>query len=289
MTQDPDRVRVVALSDTHGHFPIVDQHDAIANADLVVFVGDFAKFGHHDYDGYEKFLQEFKRLGPAHAMRIIVPGNHDYAISPRRSRVLRREGYTGTVVDRPAPTKHQGYAEVYRAMAKHHNVLFADTVTTFSGRIPVQGGSRLIELAICVVPFMKMPTDHWGWYKTEAQIARLLEGINPMNREVAMLLSHAPPAGTLDYLGDVWNTCIGSQALRDGMIREWAPSVHVFGHVHTQGGRTCATGDSPTTTQCFNVACVDDDYNLVRGPTTFDMVRDGDRWRTESHLVHPLR
>lgn len=287
MSQSPDRVRVVALSDTHGCAPAYQDHEAIANADLVLYVGDFAKFGHHSYDEFDVLLTQIKKLGRPAARRIFVPGNHDYAISPRRSKGLREAGYSGQVVDRPAPTKHNGYAAQYVRMGRGANVTVVDTVTTLHGKLWCESSGRAVELAIGVVPFLKMPTDHWGWYKTEAQIARLLENMNPMNRELALLLSHAPPAGALDYLGGAWNVCIGSQALRDGAIDTWGPSVHVFGHVHTQGGKTTQIGRRDCPTRCFNVACVDDDYKLVRGPTTFDMVRD-DRWKTESYLVHPL-
>jgi Icc-related predicted phosphoesterase len=288
MSHNPDRLRVVALSDTHGCTPIYPHHEAIENADLVIFAGDFAKFGHHSYSEFNVLLGQLKNMGRPTAQRIFVPGNHDYAISPRRSKGLREAGYSGQVVNRPAPTKHNSYAAQYVRMAHHANVKVADKVTTLHGKMWFASNAKMVDIAIGVVPFLRMPTDHWGWYKTEAQIERLLENLNPMGRELALLISHAPPAGALDYLGGTWNVNIGSVALRDGAVGAWAPSVHIFGHVHTQGGQTCLIGEPGAQTQCLNVACVDDDYKLVRGPTTFDMVRDGDRWRVESYLVHPM-
>jgi Icc-related predicted phosphoesterase len=66
--------------------------------------------------------------------------------------------------------------------------------------------------------------------------------------DVDILLTHAPPCGVLDQVGDTHEGCL---AVRQCVLTV-SPALHVFGHCHNWGGH--ALRSTTTGTTFVNVA-----------------------------------
>lgn len=85
-----------------------------------------------------------------------------------------------------------------------------------------------------------------------------------------ILVTHGPPYGVLDAVVRppepfmdmlVFDHC-GDESLQ-AAVRRAKSRCHVYGHIHSCGGRTETLDD----TRCYNVSCVNEHYELVRGAT----------------------
>lgn len=79
---------------------------------------------------------------------------------------------------------------------------------------------------------------------------------------VDILLTHGPPKGGLDQ-----NECgehCGSLMLSYHLVRT-KPTLHIFGHIHEQGGKRMDMSDEGQKTTLLNVSCVDQKYTPKRG------------------------
>ena len=80
----------------------------------------------------------------------------------------------------------------------------------------------------------------------------------PRGGQIDILVTHGPAAGVLD---DVGSRSAGGMDLRDA-IKEVAPVVHVFGHMHQQNGiHPCSLGQ--THYLAVNAALCDEQYRCV--------------------------
>lgn len=75
--------------------------------------------------------------------------------------------------------------------------------------------------------------------------------------DVDVLITHSPPFLILDQNRD--NVSCGSIALRDELDRV-KPVLHVFGHIHEQGGKMVLYKHVGPNTMCANVSYVDEYY-----------------------------
>ena len=101
---------------------------------------------------------------------------------------------------------------------------------------------------------------NWAFMGDEGQLAehfsRIPEGLD-------VLISHGPPRGILD---PGWREeHVGSTALA-ARVEAVKPLHHVFGHLHGAGGQKVEG-----VTNFYNVAAVDEQYNLMRGCYVFDV------------------
>lgn len=82
-----------------------------------------------------------------------------------------------------------------------------------------------------------------------------------------VLITHGPPRGTLDDVGD--GRHVGSETLQAEILDRLRPKLHVFGHIHEWGG--VISKDSRTT--YANAAVLDFAYNplAIREPLVADL------------------
>jgi Icc-related predicted phosphoesterase len=80
-----------------------------------------------------------------------------------------------------------------------------------------------------------------------------------MPEDLDILVTHGPPRDCLDATN---GSHVGCEELRDAILKK-RPHTAVFGHLHELGGKQDVVGD----THCYNVSCVDEHYQLVRGAT----------------------
>jgi len=77
-----------------------------------------------------------------------------------------------------------------------------------------------------------------------------------------VLITHGPPIGILDRVGD---ESVGCADLRMAVDRI-APQAHVFGHIHCGHGQKTLAG-----TQFVNTSVLDDSYKPVHAPTVIEI------------------
>ena len=117
---------------------------------------------------------------------------------------------------------------------------------------------RVEGLKVWVTPWVtKLP--FWAFNGTEATLdllyCRIPEGID-------ILVTHAPPYGYGDVVpgwGHVGTECLLKH------IERIKPKAVFCGHIHPAYGKYDLDG-----VPVYNVACVDDDYQLVRGATEIE-------------------
>lgn len=104
-------------------------------------------------------------------------------------------------------------------------------------------------------------TDVWAFGRKSHEIGETWDKI-PQNTD--FLITHGAPSGILDDLA------VGGHSGCDKLlekVKEIKPKVHIFGHIHENGGMVKRVND----TLFMNVAVVNINYQLVRGPITVDL------------------
>lgn len=89
-----------------------------------------------------------------------------------------------------------------------------------------------------------------------------LDEYTPM--DIDILVTHTPAKGILDT--NKYGQSIGCDILTE-KIEKYKPNYHVFGHTHMQGGKSFSSNN----TTHYNVACMNEDYELVRNYRTFEI------------------
>lgn len=100
----------------------------------------------------------------------------------------------------------------------------------------------------------------WAWMASPEALKPRYEAIP---EGVDILISHQPPSGLCAYTDPQTGVkeFIGSQELRDNLPRI-RPKVVLCGHIHGGYGMYDVDG-----TKVMNVACLDEQYRVVRGAT----------------------
>ena len=87
---------------------------------------------------------------------------------------------------------------------------------------------------------------------------------------VDVLLTHCPPKGVCDVVKDGFNVTGANVGASSLMLRLYElqpkPLVNICGHIHSAYGQG-NIGD----TKVYNVSVLDENYNLVRGPTKIEI------------------
>lgn len=107
--------------------------------------------------------------------------------------------------------------------------------------------------------------NHWAWMKRPWDLKPHYDNIP---EGVDIIMSHQPPIGgpTLAEFSpqtqEFEPTELGSVQLKDTIDRV-KPKAVIAGHLHFQGGTTWQQGS----TKVYNVACLNEQYQVVRGAT----------------------
>lgn len=105
-----------------------------------------------------------------------------------------------------------------------------------------------------------------GWAFNLERGHRIREKWNKIPRGIDILVTHGPPAGILDltYEGEH----AGCEDLKDIVFRV-KPKLHVFGHIHMNGGQIVKMGVPPIT--FVNAALLGEDYKATHQPIVVDL------------------
>lgn len=233
-------IKVTAISDLHCRIP----NDYLKNekADLLAIAGDVLMHGNAgEYGQFMNWLEgirsNFKRI-------VFVSGNHDRFIEENEY-MCRKE-----------------------MEALDVNMLVDQEITLrFDDR----------EIKVYGTPWIPNISKHsLNWAYEEFRGQKLAEKFDRIPEGLDLLITHSPPQYILDSImyhgwkekeSDNW----GSAELRYKLQTMAKPSrVHIFGHVHDcwKGKEWKEPGFS---TQFYNVAVLDEDYNLAFEPRRFEL------------------
>lgn len=231
-------MRIVALSDQHGHLPEVPP------CDLLLVGGDVCPdhvdgvFAGEDPGRQQAWFEAHARPwltnAPA-AHKILTWGNHDWCGQACR-------------LDEPPPPPASSPA--------------LQIVVDALIRVPTATTGR--SLSVWATPWSR-EFGRWAFMKSPAELTALYSGIP---EGIDILVSHQPPLGYGDRYnhpgsGDVEH--LGSPELLAAIARV-RPGLVVCGHLHAGYGGFVYDG-----IPIWNVSVVNDDYHLVRPATVIDV------------------
>ena len=236
-------MKIVALSDTHGHHSDVD----VPMGDVLVFAGDFMTCGYKEREA--RGFMEWVECLP-HRYKIVVAGNHDRYVEKNRRifesdlniRGIRYLQDSATIID---GVKFYG---------SPHQPWFYDWAFNVHRGAPIKKYWDLI------------PDD------TDVLITHgPPEGI----------LDQCIPNGSTSTWGSKIiippSEHLGCEELRK-VVDRISPKVHIFGHIHGSYGTQGYTNDVATSlmmpktpTRYYNVAICNEQYNPVNEPWVIEL------------------
>lgn len=102
----------------------------------------------------------------------------------------------------------------------------------------------------------------WGFGEPEEALAKRFNHI-PKNTDI--LITHGPPRGILDR--NKHGQPCGSTALYDKIKRIPNLKIHLFGHIHEDGGKSVKEGN----TTFYNLSVLDENYQIKNKPTIIEV------------------
>jgi Icc-related predicted phosphoesterase len=198
-------MRIVAMSDTHGHHRELD----VPDGDVLVHAGDFL-LDSLDNVMFDDFIKWFE--AQPHRHKLLVPGNHD-------------------------------------GLLQYENSMFELGNICFDG---VQFGCN------SYTPIHKIKW-HYQHERDSEQAYATMSYVDPAD----VLVTHGPSYGVADKTAR--GNHAGCRAI-DAWVTKHQPQVHIHGHIHHSHGHY-KNGE----TDVYNVAVLDDNYNLVHEPTVIDL------------------
>lgn len=107
------------------------------------------------------------------------------------------------------------------------------------------------------------PTFHnWHFMKDRGEDIRAKWDLIPNNIDI--LVTHGPPYGILDK--NIRGEHCGCEELREAAFRI-SPKLHMFGHIHEQGGKTLNTG----ITTYVNASIMNEKYQPLNKPIRIEL------------------
>jgi Icc-related predicted phosphoesterase len=232
-------MRIVALSDLHGHLPEVQP------CDLLIVAGDVCPdrvgeaLAEHDPTAQKVWFDESVRpwlaASPA-AHRILTWGNHDWC-----GQACNFQGDSPNVASSTALQ------------------ILVDGGTSVPGN-----GAAGRAISVWATPWSRR-FMHWAFMKSREELAEIYAAIP---EGIDVLVSHAPPYGYGDrsidgQTGEVEH--LGSRELLAAIARV-KPRLVICGHIH--GGHGYFEYNA---TAIYNVSVLSEQYLPVRSPTVIDI------------------
>lgn len=197
-------VKIVAIADTHG------SHDrlVIPDGDLFIHAGDWTMMG--SKKKIKAFLEWVNKL--PHPHKVIIAGNHDLDMDPTTP--MYRDLKMKEMID--------SYTGIHYLC---------------DSGVELQVGEHSQQIKIWGSPFTPAFQD-WAFQYERGD--RSWSEI-PANTDV--LVTHGPPQYILDSIDKEGIMGMGCSALRK-RVKEIKPKVHIFGHLHDDGGSTLLEDDT---------------------------------------------
>jgi len=190
-----DKIKILAISDTHTYHGLMKKKVGIPNADILVHAGDVS------IGGTEKEIREFLDwfgMIRTYKHKVFIAGNHDF--------MFETCGYYMREVVKE-------YAEKYKSNGDIHYL--------------EDSGVELCGLKFWGSPYTK-PFMDFAFNQEEDRLIKHWEFI-PEDTDI--LITHGAPQGIMDY-AIFTDESTGSSTLRYEIETRIKPKVHIFGHIH---------------------------------------------------------
>lgn len=239
-------LRFVCVSDTHGAHRRLG---ALPPGDVLVHAGDFTRHG-----AVAEVAECARWLAQQpHAVKVAVPGNHDWALDRGGLRALRESDYKRywKLFGEEDP-EHVVAAASAAFVDVPGLVLLHDAGVTLAGGLTVWGSAwtpRFFDWAFNLERGGREIRDAW---------AKIPEGAD-------VVVTHGPAAWHGDYVPRVRGN-VGCEDLYAALVVRVRPRVAVAGHIHEGHG---VTREGPTT--FVNASTCDVRYRPVQPPVVFDL------------------
>jgi Icc-related predicted phosphoesterase len=220
--------RIVAISDTHQ----LHNYISIPDGDILIHSGDFTSQGQDQ--SIIDFINWFNNQ--PHKYKVFIAGNHEENLDkgPHRARKLN-------IID--------------SFVSKNPNLFYLENSAATINNLKFYGSP--------VTPFF----FNWAWNVNRGPEIANVWSLIPDDTEI--LITHGPPYGILDLVlspngRDPHQGC--ADLLNKVLILDKL-KLHVFGHLHYQGGnQTQAYGKT-----FANAAILDDSYAPIHKPVVIDI------------------
>jgi Icc-related predicted phosphoesterase len=220
-------MKITALSDMHGELPELE------GGDLLIIAGDCTS--NDSVRAWKVFYEWFEKMSKLYRKSILVAGNHDNFLKNIACEKDRDEFY------------QKGYIQ------KEFYEYLCDEGVEFEG-LKIWGSPWSLW-------FPEIHPECAAFTGNERHLENYFDKIPD---DIDILITHSPPWGILD-INKHKHEC-GSFALRSNIFRV-KPKIHIFGHIHEQGGKTVDLA----TTKFYNVSIMDADYEPVNNPTNLTL------------------
>lgn len=218
------------ISDLHGFYP------QLPGGDLLIIAGDLtATHSIKELDYFNNWV-----LGLKYDKKILVAGNHDTFLE-------------------------SGVYDPFDVSTHNPNSVFVDPCLDYL----LDSGTEYNGLKIWGSPWTLSfegmnPKCKAFTCDTEEELDEKLKLIP---KDVDILITHGPPCDLLDE--NVYGVLCGSMSLRDRLDDVLKPKIHVWGHIHEQGGKSLVYKrpgfGSENHTICVNASHVNENYQPVNG------------------------
>ncbi len=224
-------MKIDCISDCHGFYP------QLKGGDLLIVAGDLT--GRDHYDEYCKFYDWLDHQN--YKEKIFICGNHDGYIQKEDNDYLldlTKLGYDKAIYLSDSGIELYGFS---------------------------------VQLKVWGSPWTKTFPEMNPSYKafTVDTDEELAEKWAMIPQDIDILITHSPPHGILDQVNR-YNSKgkktehVGSLSLRNMLMSNYFTNLklHVFGHIHEQGGKVFET----TLTKFINASYVNEVYEPVNKP-----------------------
>lgn len=231
---DDSKVRFVCISDTHSDSRLMSTSEWVPDGDVLIHAGDFSRTGR--VDEVERF-NSFLGMLP-HRYKIVIAGNHEITFDKSLAGVPR----WGVLWERTLNQLQKG-ASTIKDLLSNCTYLEDSETTVYGLRVygsPWQPAFR-------------------GWAFNLQRGSAILEKWNLIPAGTDVLVTHGPPVGIQDRISG--GIHVGCVELYKTVVHRVKPKLHVFGHIHEDGGE-CSNG----TTHFVNAAMLDEHYKPAATP-----------------------
>ena len=221
-------VTIDCVSDMHGNYP------KLAGGDVLIVAGDMtARDIQKEWNQFFEWLdrQQYRK-------KIFIGGNHDNMLEQLGNDVML-------------------YAREIVGLREEMAEYLCDSGTAFEGLkiwgSPWSSQFPGINPRCCAFTrqFMARTDDIWDLIPNDVDI----------------LITHTPPYGILDRVATEFDASVGDMQLLEVLEKRIKPKLHVFGHIHEQGGKELIYKrpgyGTENNTRCVNSSIVDERYRHV--------------------------
>jgi Icc-related predicted phosphoesterase len=250
--RQPDTIRFVAVSDTHG----LHRKVTVPSGDVLLHTGDFTDVGQPEQVAdFHKWLAE-----QPHAFKIVIAGNHDLTMDAQYYLEIGAKRFHRSLVEKGQQYDPHAVRDI---LVNSTEVIYLEDTMFEIPTATITGNTSFARHSIKVWGSPYQPEfGNWAFNLQRGKATQSKSQQIPTETDI--LMTHGPPLGRGDLCSHGGRAgCIDT--LREVQNRV-KPALHVFGHIHEGYG---ATYDGQTT--YVNACSCNLAYHAVQPAIVFDV------------------